>query len=272
MTAAPELRRATAGRPAARSAAAGDVAVLLEDLQDRALPARVEDRAQGWLLRWSGGADRRSDSARPLPPMHPGRLVAGLGEVERFYAGRGLRATVSLARPAYDDLLPALRSAGWLRCDVTRLVKTAPIDHIATSPAALDVSITDGCDTAWLGVVAGVGYRLARDRDAAVALFSGVSLPAAYALVRGPDGDPVAAGRAVADDDWVGLFNIATSPHARRRGHARAVVTALARWGAEHGARRAYLRVAETNLVARALYRQLGFATSYSAEFWRAPA
>jgi RimJ/RimL family protein N-acetyltransferase len=50
-----------------------------------------------------------------------------------------------------------------------------------------------------------------------------------------------------------------TVPAARRRGAARLVLSAIARWACEHGAPRLYLQVERSNEAARRLYAAAGF-------------
>src|SRR5829696_4720159 len=75
------------------------------------------------------------------------------------------------------------------------------------------------------------------------------------------DGTMPLAGKLERAEQWY------TVPAARRRGHARAIVHALARWAAESGARQALLQVEETNLVARRLYAGVGFVPSHSYRY-----
>jgi ribosomal-protein-alanine N-acetyltransferase len=55
------------------------------------------------------------------------------------------------------------------------------------------------------------------------------------------------------------ILTLATAPHLRRRGHARALVRAAAAWAARE-AKHMFLEVAADNAAALALYTGLGFA------------
>ena len=59
------------------------------------------------------------------------------------------------------------------------------------------------------------------------------------------------------------LFDIATDPSARGRGHARRLVRGLMGWARGKGAMQAYLQVTVGNDAARALYDSLGYKESY---------
>jgi GNAT superfamily N-acetyltransferase len=79
-----------------------------------------------------------------------------------------------------------------------------------------------------------------------------------FATVR--DGDRVQAiGRGTIDDSWLGVTAVEVDPAVRRTGLAHAVMAALWRWGADHGATRSYLQVSVANEPAVALYRSLGY-------------
>jgi N-acetylglutamate synthase len=70
----------------------------------------------------------------------------------------------------------------------------------------------------------------------------------------------------VRDEDLTGLFDLVVAPERRGRGHGRALVDGLLRWAATGGARRAYLQVLATNVVAVRLYERAGFREAY--RYW----
>ncbi len=76
------------------------------------------------------------------------------------------------------------------------------------------------------------------------------------------DGVPVASGLTAVEGDWVGIFNIATLPAARRRGYGRAVMSKLLRDAYAAGARHAFLHSSSDGLE---LYKGMGFRV---AESW----
>lgn len=86
-----------------------------------------------------------------------------------------------------------------------------------------------------------------------------VRLPSAYATVFAGR-EPIAIGRAVADDGWTGVFGMATASAARRQGAARLVLAAIANWAGEHGAPRLYVQVERSNTPAVRLYEAVGFS------------
>jgi ribosomal protein S18 acetylase RimI-like enzyme len=91
--------------------------------------------------------------------------------------------------------------------------------------------------------------------------------PRAFAVLS-VDGAPAAIGAGAVEAQWCGLFAMRTSPGFRRRGLAARVLGGLLAWGAERGARRAWLQVEEDNPGAVALYRRAGFSESYRYRYW----
>lgn len=90
----------------------------------------------------------------------------------------------------------------------------------------------------------------------AIALMLG--LAGAEALLIEADGEPAGFGlaRTVAGESE--LLTIAVRPAARRRGHARALLGALAAACAARGSRVLFIEVSERNAAARALYAASG--------------
>ncbi|MCA1982867.1 GNAT family N-acetyltransferase [Nocardioides nematodiphilus] len=76
-----------------------------------------------------------------------------------------------------------------------------------------------------------------------------------------------ATGSAVLDRDWLCLHGLAVDPDHRRQGLATAVLGELVEWGAERGARTAWLHVETDNAPALALYERLGFSEHHAVRY-----
>ncbi|MGL5862325.1 MAG: GNAT family N-acetyltransferase, partial [Phycicoccus sp.] len=86
-----------------------------------------------------------------------------------------------------------------------------------------------------------------------------------------PDGDTVAVARVASAHGWSGITAMQVAPTHRRRGLARAVISAAAEWALACGDRCAYLQVAERNAAARVLYRSVGFTEHHGYHYRLAP-
>lgn len=220
-------------------------------------PAPTVEPLGSWLLRAADGFTGRANSV--LPVGGPGvPFDEALVAVEDFYARHGLPplAQVVMGGPVEPDFL----SAGW---DVDRHVDGVLV-QVASVAQARRTARTDGADVSLLPA----------PTDAWTGLYgrtSGVSPTVVRSVLAGPEtvafatiGDPVLAiGRGVVTGDWLGIAAVEVVPAHRRRGLARRVVDALLGWGAEHGARSAYLQTTPDNAAAVALYAGYGFVTHH---------
>ncbi|MBO9523585.1 MAG: GNAT family N-acetyltransferase [Nocardioidaceae bacterium] len=77
-----------------------------------------------------------------------------------------------------------------------------------------------------------------------------------------------AFGNAALDGDWLGVHDLEVEQSVRRRGLARAVLSALLEWGAEQGATTVWLHVETGNEPAIALYETLGLAEHHGCRYY----
>jgi ribosomal protein S18 acetylase RimI-like enzyme len=75
----------------------------------------------------------------------------------------------------------------------------------------------------------------------------------------------------VRDGDLAGIFEMATGPAIRRRGHAANVLGSTLKWAASRGAATVWLQVVSDNLSAIALYERFGLFELYRYDYRKAP-
>ncbi|MFN8176699.1 MAG: GNAT family N-acetyltransferase [bacterium] len=236
-----------------------------EERARRAWPALEEESLEGWLLRFAAGATRRSNSVHPVGDVRD--VTAALAECTRRYLLRGLVPRLHLhAAVCPTGLDDALAAAGWER-ELEACVHVADLEGIGGSaePRGADVRILRSPEPPWVDPFARWRGLGGEPRARHVAILERDAPARGFAVVS-ERGLPRAVGLAVADEGWVGLFDIVTDPAARRRGFARVLVRGLLDWGREQGARRAYLQVEATNAPALALYAAFGFREAY--RYW----
>ncbi|WP_405145796.1 GNAT family N-acetyltransferase [Sphaerisporangium sp. NBC_01403] len=223
----------------------------LDDLVHRAWPAPYQEELDGWVLRHADGVTKRANSV--LPWATPDDLDRAVDAAEKFYAERGLPCVFSMGPRAAPGLDELLAGRGYRAVDET----VCMVASTAGEPAAHDVEILGRPSEAWLTAWWAVDGRFGQDGLAAAGrIVRGV--PASYAAV-GRDGGPVAVGRSVLQGGTLGIYCMATQPHARRQGLGRSVLRALLAHGRARGASKAYLVVVASNLAARAMYASEGF-------------
>src|SRR5690242_19190376 len=179
------------------------------------MPAPECDHWDGWDLRYGYGVTKRANSV--LARRAPADLDAAVAATERFYAARGLPACFQRSgssEPAGLDA--ALAGRGYRLLDPT-LVMTAPVPEVLALPAGPAPQIDPAPTDEWVALWQRVDGRYPPDLlPRAMEIMTGV--PAGYGLLRGEDGgEPVAVGRAVVLDGWVGVHAMAVAERWRRR-------------------------------------------------------
>ena len=249
--------------------AARETILLLEEIAANAVAAEVTQIVGGWLLRASPGVPfRRANSVLPIRG-DGSALEARIALVEDFYRVRDLPVRYQLSAIASPPELDDVLAARGYEVEAATLVQTADASGVSDSCAldgALDVAVVDAVDERWLeenadahGADATTRGRLASQGR----LLRRLGPRGAAVAVRSSDLGVVGAGFVVIERGWAGVFGMGTTPAARRRGVARAILHALAGHALRSGAAQLYLQVEEGNAVARALYAGAGFATAY---------
>ncbi|GAB3575681.1 hypothetical protein GCM10027406_07600 [Leifsonia lichenia] len=235
----------------------------LDDLADRGWPALEREQLGPWTLRFADGVTNRANSVLPSGQVDAVALPALVGSAEQAYRRRGLPAVFQVS-PATDAALPAeLGARGYREHSATHIL-VADRARIAEASAAVTVASTPS--RPWMQLwwsVDGRGDSAAQ----AVAERILIGVPALYVGSGAPE-RPDAVARLAIVNGWGGLFAVATRPEARRRGHAAALIRAVADASADHGVERLWLQVMADNAAAVALYEGLGFVQASSYSYW----
>jgi GNAT superfamily N-acetyltransferase len=221
------------------------------------------EELDGWRLRFAHGITGRANSVWPNADGGTLLLERKIEHAERWYTARGQRTLFQLtaaARP--DGLAGALTARGYTRPNSPVCVETAALRDGA-QPRGVEVREEPSDD--WIALWSeGRGFA---DAALARALLTGSPGRTAFARV-----DDVAVGRGAAvGGGWLGVTSMFTAPHARGRGHGRAILRALVAWARANGCTRGLLQVESTNVPARALYESEGFRAQHEYRYAVAP-
>ena len=213
----------------------------------------------GWLVRLSPGKAKR---ARSVNAVYPSTLPLDrkVAYCEALYQDSNLpmlfRITPFSQPP---DLERALDARGYTRLETTA-VEAATLETAPPDAGAQVMELGP-----WIDAVAELRGSPLAHRDAHLARLERMPLRKCAVAVR-DEGSVVATGLTVIEDGVAGLFDIVTREDARRRGHARRVVSTLLHMAHSMGARQTYLQVEADNMAARSLYRDFGFTERY--QYW----
>jgi N-acetylglutamate synthase len=242
----------------------------LQERAARALPAEHVEYDGGWWLRRTTSSSWWRGTVLPHGEASREGLTARIAATERFYTTSALATRFQVCPGACAAGLDTALAERGYRWDGPMSLRTAtPVEVRArfgaeTSPIRLTETPTDAWFDVWYAVH-GDGDDPCTEWD----MLDRVGLPSAYVSVVAGD-EIVAAGRAVADTGWVGVFGMGTLPAARGSGAGRGILAALADWAVTQDAVGMYLQVEMVNAPALRLYNAAGFteAASYHYRTW----
>lgn len=236
----------------------------LEHAAALAWPGVEQHWLGGWLLRAGHGITSRANSAIPLDMS---AQIADLSAVRDWYRDRDLPAWLALPERLLPIRTPGIKPA---RVMVRPLALPAtpppaipppatPPNVTPAQPSPSSVTLAQQPDTQW---------RRTYERDVPLDVLTAV-VDGQLTFATLPD-RAVGRGAVTSAPDgtaWLGISSVRVAPAYRRRGHARAVCEALLSWGAEAGARQAYVQVEVDNPAAIALYTSLGFRLHHQTRY-----
>lgn len=240
----------------------------IEEASLNAWPAMQQILLDGWILRFSKGFTKRSNSIIPLYPASQNAfnsssdaLLDKIRYCENLYAREQLQTVFRLTsfnhHPSALDQV--LHGRGY-RAAETSLVLT----H-----AHLTAEVTEQVEfinlEQWLAAYCALTGMTEPARTLHSLILKGIAGECGFGVLY-QDGLPSACGLAVVERELVGLFDVFTSPSRRNQGIGTAMVSGLLSWGAARGAQRAYLQVVAGNEPATSLYRRMGFEEIY--RYW----
>ncbi len=243
----------------------------------------------GWLLRSGPARMMRGRSA--LVAGDPGLpLLAAVDAVAGHYRGLGLTPAVQVSSalpwpskdgaplPTADEgstaLEELLAASGWAPQPWTVLaLRPAARTGPACAAVPAPVRVTPSPDAAWFAASDHHGAPLTSgdlppERDGVALAYATALLPDQVAGAAGIPGQAVGVARGALAQGWLGITCVSVDAAHRRRGVARALVTAL-ETELDPGA--LYVQVVETNDAARSLWGALGFTDHSRYRFWTLP-
>ncbi len=242
----------------------------LEALGAEAWPASEVQHLDGWQLGLSVGVSRRANSLLPLGPLTGRGLDDAIDEVEWRYASHGLTPCFKMTGAALPAELGAALDRRRYSIEQHSQVLTADAAAVAAQEdGSHGVHMLDAPEAHWAATCWPPGGD-GNEAAGRFAIAKRLPEPRVFALAE-LGGAAGGAGLAVAQGDWACLAAINVLPDFRRRGLAKAIVTALAAWAVEREVRRLYLQVKVSNAPARRLYDQLGFHFAYAYHYRMPP-
>ena len=205
-------------------------------------PAAEFSRVQGWTLRRGAGGGKRVSAATGSGDVaEAGAVMRAWGQVPMFsLIPEHVALDAELAGLGYRIVDPVALYVGLAEALVGEQSHIAAAYTCAFRPAVMEEIWATG----------GIGP----DR---LAIMDRVTVPKAFLMSRADD-TPAGVAFAAVDGPVAMIHAIEVLPHLRRKGAARLLIEAAARFAVEHEARWLALAVTEANEGANALYTALG--------------
>jgi N-acetylglutamate synthase len=234
-----------------------------EELSNNAWPALQTIQYDGWLLRFANGVTRRSNSVNMLYPSTLGPEEK-IDHCERFYLSHNIAPcfkVTSISDPA--DIDQRLARRGYALDSVISF-QVMDISNIHHEPPG-DMLIETELNPRWIDDFIRMNGFNPNRRPSYIGIMEQVRTPKCLlSLTRG--NRTIGVGLGVAEDTFVGLFDIVVEQSYRQTGLGYRVVENLLGWGREQGALTAYLQVLTDNTPAMRLYEKMGFREQY--RYW----
>ncbi len=234
--------------------------LALERLALRAWSALEETELDGWVLRFTQGYTRRSNSVQALDR---GRLPLEekIQACEKLYAERGLPTIFKVTPLAGTYGLDAHLAGRGYALEAATSVQTLDLGNTVQAETP-DLMMEEGWSQAWQDRFTGWSALPTGRHPLLARILQRVQGRAFFGtLTQGER--PVACASGVLDGEWLGIYEAVTAPEERGKGNAKRLVEGLKAWAVGRGARRAYLQVMLNNAPALALYRSTGFREAY---------
>lgn len=236
----------------------------IEEFSLNALPAFYQMSIDGWIARYADGYTKRANSVNPIYNGESNSVERKLLACENFYTSVGLNPVFKMTpfiRPGNLDEL--LEQRGYEKADLSS-VQTLKLDHMDEVQMA-DVKISAEVDDEWMDVFACFTALPAEHMAIKRKMLSLPFLSKTFMILY-KESAPVACVTGMMEQEWLGIYDLATHPGHRGQGYARQLVLKLLQWGIRQGARHSYLQVLKNNAAAMRLYGKLGYREAYT--YW----
>ncbi|NMO97694.1 GNAT family N-acetyltransferase [Paenibacillus lemnae] len=235
----------------------------IEEMTLNAWPSLQTMVLDGWLLRFANGYTKRANS---IQPIYTGteNFNRKIDLCEEMYAEKGLRTIFKITPYTFpislDEQLEkrnyeVIEPSSVLVKKLTNLEK----------PAIHSISISEEVTSEWLDTYCKFSNLDNEKAYIHKAIINNIITRKVFVILY-IEGLPAACGLGVVNGDYVGLYDIVTSEHHRRKGYGKQMILHILQWAQRQGISNGYLQVVKNNMTAIKLYKSLGYSEIY--DYW----
>jgi len=228
----------------------------LEALSNKTWPAPTTQSRGGWLYRRANGVSLRANSVLLQGSAPFGQPLENIEDeinyCVSFYKTAGLRPTIVVPLPIFQELDKKLEGLGWIpKVKAHFLVKDLPKES-ANDLHGFKYLVLATPSQEWLAV----------QSDEAIADIMS-AYPATYLAITDED-KVIATVRLAIDGNWAIVTRLFVNEEFRGKGLSKALMEKVSSVASNQGATKISLQVESTNKVALSLYQSLGYKIHHS--------
>lgn len=236
----------------------------LEEYSFRSWAALETEVYDGWILRFANGYTGRSNSINPLYTSMLD-LESKIAYCADWYARRGIKHRFRLNDAMQPPNLDAILERKGYVLDNASLMMTNTLTDVSVIASDGEVQLQAQYSDEWLTNFCRMHPAHAPHRVTMQAIMDRMP-PTKYFASVVANGEVVAMGLGVQEDDYIGLYDIITREDQRGKGYSKHLVSSVLYQAARSGAINAYLQVMEGNIPAWRVYEKAGFRPVY--KYW----
>ncbi|BAZ43648.1 GCN5-related N-acetyltransferase [Chondrocystis sp. NIES-4102] len=233
----------------------------LEELSLNAFPSLQQIIYDGWILRFAQGYTKRANS---ITPLYPGTLPLNtkIQYCEQVYSRFAQKPIFRLTNTNQTATLnQTLTQLGYQQEEnISLQLKTIVAKQTSFNQSL--ITLNDAVSEEWLDHYVHAVNLPIQHWDTLGTILSIIPHPTCYAWLKDAHRF-CCCGLGVLQNQYLGLYFIATAKQQRRKGYAAQLISAMLHWGKNNGATQAYLQVETENQAAINLYNKLGFTEVY---------
>lgn len=213
-----------------------------------------------WILRFANGYTKRANSVTVLGGAHS-NIDEKIRYCESQYKSRNLKPIFRL--PSFvnpEGLDKALERKGFNLVDPTLVMRKKLAEKTPR-----DCSLSQENIDNWLKIFNQFTDANPDNEEKHLGILNSISSKTLFAVHRISE-NTVSCGLGVLENEYFGVFDLATDQKQQRKGYATILLSKMLDWAKNSGAKTAYLQVTQSNAPALSLYQNLGFSKLY--EYW----
>jgi GNAT superfamily N-acetyltransferase len=240
----------------------------LERAAFNAWPAIEQKEYQGLVIRYANGYTKRANSANLLKLDHTD-FESLTEHVEHFFTQRKeptiFRIPSYTQSEKYDEYLG---NRGYQKQSLT-LVLNCPLTADSAKQEnrlkGRSVEVVSKCADKWLESYCLLSGQSLDHQSAHLSILEKIECATFFALLK-INGEVVACGLGVVENEMLGIFDVLTRQQDRGKGYATYLLREIFSWALTVKATSSYLQVVAENNSAINLYHKLGYQQRY--QYW----